>query len=247
MTSLLVAIIIGLCYAVQSTFGFGAGLISLPFLSMLIGAKTSIGLNLIFQTLTGMLLLWVWRDVSIKRLPLFLSCVCVGIITGILFLKHVDDGALEIILGFYLVFYAAKQIWGHLLPKSQIMARLKSGPVYALACGFPGGLISGAFGTGGPMLVSFIKSLDLPKDNMRATVLLVMFFCNIIRIAMSFHAGQFDEKVLSYALFAAPLFLAGIFSGNILVRLLSEQQFRSSINTIILASGSMLLIKHLVF
>lgn len=246
MTTLLVCLIVGLTYAVQSTFGFGAGLISLPFLSMLIGAKTSIGLNLIFQTLTGMLLFWVWKDISFKRLPLFLFWVTVGIVVGTLFLTHVDDYVLEVLLGFYLVLYAAKQIWGHHLPKHDAVSNFKANPLYAMVTGLPGGLVSGAFGTGGPMLVSFIKSLALPKDSMRATILLVMFFCNIVRIAMSWQTGQFDEKVFTYALFAMPFFIAGIFSGSIIVRLLTEKQFRSTINYIILSAGSMLLIKHFI-
>ena len=246
MTELLVCIIVGLTYAVQSTFGFGAGLISLPFLSILIGAKTSIGINLIFQTLTGMLLFWAWKDVSFKRLPVFLFWVTIGIVVGTLFLTHVDDYLLEIFLGFYLVLYASKQIWGHWFPEHAVMTSFKAGPLYALVTGVSGGLVSGAFGTGGPMLVSFIKSLALPKDNMRATILLVMFFCNIIRIAMSLQVGQFDEKVFTYALYALPFFIAGIFSGSIIVRILSEKQFRSSINFIILAAGCMLLVKHFI-
>ena len=246
MITFLVCLIVGLTYAVQSTFGFGAGLISLPFLSMLIGAKTSIGINLVFQTLTGVLLFWVWKDVSFKRLPLFLLWVTIGIVVGTLFLTHVDDYVLEILLGFYLVLYASKQIWGHHLPANPAIKAFKAGPLYAAATGFPGGLVSGAFGTGGPMLVSFIKSLALPKDNMRATILLVMFFCNIIRIAMSWQTGQFDEKVFTYALYAMPFFIAGIFSGSIIVRILTEKQFRSTINYIIFGAGCMLLVKHFI-
>ncbi len=247
MTALLVAIIVGLSYAVQSTFGFGAGLISLPFLTLLIGAKASISMNLIFQTLTGFLLFQVWKDISFNKLPLFLFCVFVGIVLGVLFLTHVDDSTLEVLLGFYLVFYAGKQMLGHHLPKHAIVSGFKASPLYAIACGIPGGLISGAFGTGGPMLVSFVKSMNLPKINMRATILLVMFFCNVFRVGMAWKTGQFDETAVKYALYAFPLFVGGIFCGSIISRILTEQQFRSSINVIILLAGSSLLVKHFIF
>jgi uncharacterized protein len=243
MTPLLVAIIVGLSYAVQSTFGFGAGLISLPFLTMLIGAKTSIGMNLIFQTLTGFLLFTVHKNISFKPLPIFLACVCVGIILGSLFLHNVDDGMLEVMLGLYLVFYGSKQLWGHHFPKQTAISNFKQSPLYAIAW-IPGGLISGAFGTGGPMMVSYIKSLNLNKDGLRATILFVMFFCNIVRVSMTWQTGQFDEQVFHYALYASPLFLVGIFSGNWISKRLSEQQFRSAINVILLIAGLSLLVRH---
>jgi uncharacterized protein len=244
MTTLLVAIIVGLSYAIQSTFGFGAGLISLPFLTLLIGAKASISMNLIFQTLTGLLLFTVWKDISFKRLHLFFFCVFAGIVLGTLFLKHIDDYTLETILGFYLVFYALKQMFGHHFPKHALISGFKASPLYAIACGIPGGLVSGAFGTGGPMLVSFVKSMSLSKDSLRATILLVMFFCNVVRVTMSWQTAQFENDAFTYALYALPLFALGIFSGNIISKRLSEQQFRSYINIIILLAGSSLLVKH---
>ncbi|MDX1921701.1 MAG: sulfite exporter TauE/SafE family protein [Alphaproteobacteria bacterium] len=247
MTALLVAIIVGLSYAVQSTFGFGAGLISLPFLTLLIGAKASISMNLIFQTMTGFLLFSVWKDISFKKLPLFLFTVFIGIVCGVLFLNHVSDSTLEVLLGCYLVFYAGKQMVGHRFPKHEMYTKLKASPLYAIACGFPGGLISGAFGTGGPMLVSFVKSMNLPKINMRATILLVMFYCNVFRVWMAWKTGQFDKTAITYALYALPLFIGGIFCGSIISRILTESQFKNSINMIILLAGGSLLIKHFIF
>ncbi len=244
MTTLLVCIIVGLTYAVQSTFGFGAGLISLPFLTLLIGAKAGICMNLIFQTLTATLLFTVWKDITFKKLPLFLAFTTIGIVLGTLFLNNVDDHVLEVILGFYLVFYSSKQLLKEHLPKAELASRFKSSPLYAVACGLPGGMISGAFGTGGPMLVSYIKSLHLPKDSLRATILFTMFFCNIGRIFMTWQTGQFDEQSLTYALYALPFFIAGIVGGHHISKRLSDKQFLLYINIIILASGCMILIKH---
>ncbi|MBY0429188.1 MAG: sulfite exporter TauE/SafE family protein [Alphaproteobacteria bacterium] len=244
MTTFIVCLIVGLTYAVQSTFGFGAGLISLPFLTLLIGAKASISLNLIFQTCTATLLFTVWKDIAFKKLPLFLACTAVGIVMGTLFLKNVDDHILEIILGFYLTFYALKQLLKESLPKVEAASRFKASPYYAAACGFPGGVISGAFGTGGPMLVSFIKSLDLQKDNLRATILFTMFFCNVGRIIMAWQTNQFDEASFTYALYASPFFLVGLLSGNFLVKRLNDKQYLHTINLIILLAGMMILIKH---
>ena len=244
MITFLVCIIVGLSYAVQSTFGFGAGLISLPFLTMLIGAKASISMNLIFQTFTAALLFAEWKNVSFPKLPFFLLCTAVGIILGTLFLKNIDDHTLEMLLGFYLVFYSSKQLLKERLPKVEMASRFKSSPYYALACGMSGGLVSGAFGTGGPMLVSFVKSLNLPKINLRATILLVMFFCNVGRILMTWQTGQFDNEAITYALYAFPGFVLAIWSGTHISKRLSDKQFLHAINLIILAAGSLILIKH---
>lgn len=244
MTTLLVCIIVALTYAVQSTFGFGAGLISLPFLTLLIGAKAGISLNLIFQTFTATLLFTVWKDITFPKLPFFLTCTAIGIVIGTLFLTNVDDYTLEVLLGFYLLFYASKELMKDRLPKVDMASRFKSTRYYSAACGFSGGIISGAFGTGGPMLVSYIKSLNLTKDNMRATILFTMFFCNIARILMAWQTNQFDEQSLTYALYAAPAFVLGLITGNYWSKRLSDKQYLLYINIIILLAGIMILLKH---
>ncbi len=244
MTTLLVCIIVGLTYAVQSTFGFGAGLISLPFLTLLIGAKAGISLNLIFQTFTATLLFTVWKDITFPKLPFFLVCTAIGIVIGTLFLKNVDDYTLEVLLGFYLLFYALKELFKERLPNVEMATRFKSSPYYAAVCGFPGGVISGAFGTGGPMLVSYIKNLHLSKDNLRATILFTMFFCNIGRILMAWQTNQFDEHSLTYALYATPAFILGLLAGHYYSKRLSDKQYLLYINVIILLAGIMILLKH---
>lgn len=240
MTALLVSLIIGVCFAVHVAVGFGGGLLALPILSLLIGVKNSITLILIFQTLTGLQIFWLHRQVPFAKLRLFIPGAALGVMVGVYFLSRLPERPLEMLVGIYLLLYVIADFFEKRLSK---FMPDHLAPVFVPMISFGGGLISGAIGTGGPVFVSYLKKQGFTKESLRSTIIFMLLVNNLIRIAATAQFALFTPEVLKYALWALPLFAAGAYGGYKLMKKLDEKQFHLFINILLLISGLALLFR----
>ena len=130
--------------------GFGAGMISIPFLTQLFDAKAVI----MASTMTCVLNLFIavknWRHVDLKRLFRILFYMCIGLPIGVYGLKTLDVDALKHLLGgFMLVIggYGIMKLW---IPRAAGMHL----PAWALrGCLIAGGIVQGAISSGGSLIL----------------------------------------------------------------------------------------------
>ena len=94
--------------------GFGAGMISIPFLTQLFDAKAVIMASTMTCDLNLFIAVKNWRHVDLKRLFRILFYMCIGLPIGVYGLKTLDVDALKHLLrGFMLIIggYGIMKLW----------------------------------------------------------------------------------------------------------------------------------------
>lgn len=238
MESLIAAGVVALGFFGEASFGFGGGLIVIPFLSLLLGIKTAVTLALVFQLLMGLLLIAVYKDIYWKNASLVLTSLIIGSLAGTYFLASVDENVLRIILAVGIFAFLLRMY----VFKNPSVPFLRKG-TWASATTAVAGWIQGVIGTGGPVMAIYLSALELTKEQVRATLVFYLFITSVVRFPASYASGLFTNEIISLALFVLPFFIAAIVLGNFVHKKIPEAYYRFFISLILLVSGVALIVK----
>ena len=157
-------LVIFLAALVRSTFGFGDAVVALPLLALLLGLTTATPLvALVSFTLALGILLQSWQAVDFRAIgPLVLAAV-VTTPLGVLVLTRVEGVWLLRTLGVFLIGFGLYRLIAPRVPKVEH-------PAWALALGFLGGVLGGAYGTNGPPAVLYGSLRRWPPETFREEV-----------------------------------------------------------------------------
>jgi uncharacterized membrane protein YfcA len=232
MTLLMTSLIIGAAFLGEATFGFAGGMISVPLLTLLLGVKDAVTVVLAFQLLMGLLLFSSWSEIDRASTKRAILGVFIGTTAGTFLLGSVSSVALKITLLLVIVGYLLREL---LAPTAKISIL---GPAGAgLVGGVGGGFLQGLVGMGGPPFLIYLNSLGIPKNTFRATIILLLFLSNIVRLPVSFASGLFNEVVQEVVLCALPLFFLAIFVGHRLHGKVSDKLYRICVYGVLVASA----------
>ncbi len=230
-----VVLLMGLTFLVEACFGFGGGLIAIPLLSLAMAPKDAVFLMLTFQCLKSVLLVTAWRHIDWSALKLMPIGILAGAVLGTLLLDAVDAQSLRLFLAAYLILFVAGDYW-------KIAWRgLPRGRMGSLFAGVSGGVISGLTGMGGPALVTYLRTQNLPKEQFRATIILALTILNLFRFALDYREILHSAAVRTYFLPCLVVFCLVMVLGSRLPKFLSEQRFKAGINLLLLLSAALLL------
>ncbi len=214
--------------------GFGAGLISIPFLTQLFDAKTVI----MASTITCMLNVWlVWenrKNIDFRQLKIIGGYMCLGLPVGVAGLKYMSVPELKLFLGLFMILLG---IYG--LVKLRIPAIEKyrfSSPVLRVIL-FLAGVIQGAISSGGSLVLLYTQQEIREKDSFRATLALLWTLVSILTVTQYQISGTLCGEAWRLALTGFPAVLLGIYIGNKISRQLSRQVFLYVIHLLILSAG----------
>ena len=143
-TYLLICLIVFFAGFTQGFSGFGAILLSLPLLAIFLNIKIVIPLTALFGlTMTAILLIQLWRHLEWKKVyPLLISALP-GVPVGVLFLKKMDTGIIQLALGIILISYSVYSLVFKLRHRG-----IRGAWVYIF--GFLGGVLGGAMSASCP-------------------------------------------------------------------------------------------------
>lgn len=230
--------IIFLAFFVQSLAGFGAGLVSIPLLSLYMPIQQAVTLVMIFQFLMGVMIVRTYKDTDWKVLRAMTLPLVAGLLFGFVLLSYVSDrvmaGILIALIGVYLV-KARFQIdaLGYFLSKGG-----------AAVPGFLGGLQQTLLGTGGPPLLIYFREHCAHSRQMRATVMTVLFFLNVPRLAGSLGMGLINVPLMQTTFWALPFFGVALWLGQVFHDKIPEKKFYIGVDILLLAAALSLAIKY---
>ena len=235
---LIVILLMGFTFLVDACFGFGAGLVAVPFLSLVMHPRDAVFLMLVFQCLKSVLLIPVWRHINWNILKLMPPGILIGAFLGTKILDMVDADMLRLFLAVYLIIFVASDYL------KLAVHRPVNGYVGSMFAGLSGGIISGITGMGGPALVTYLRSAGLNKESFRATVMLALTIVNYFRLSLDFEEIIRSPALLEYLGPCLLVFAVAAFFGSRLPKFLSEKTFKTCINLILLVSAVMLLCRN---
>jgi len=233
----LVSIFFSLGFFFESIFGFGGGLIAYSLLGFFFDIKELILVGLYIGTLSSAYIAYGSRKhfelkIFVKLIPLAL----LGTIVGVYGFMYFSAEKLSLAFAFILFFLALKMIF---FDKYKFPKLLKN--KFLLI----GGVSQGAFGVGGPFIVSVIKNDFKSKSSLRATMAIYFVFCNILRIVQMYFANNLEiDFFIKISWTIIPVFVA-IYFGHLVHLKIKEDVFKKGVSTIIILASINFIFKAL--
>lgn len=204
----------------QGLSGFGSILLAIPLLATFLDIKTVIPLTVLMgMGMTTLLLVQLWRHLAWRRILPFLIGMLPGVPLGVFFLKRMDKGTVELILGSLLVIYSAYGLLSRAMPKG-----IRKGWGYLL--GFLGGCLGGAFSASGPAVIVYVSLQDWPKDRIKASLQGIFFVVDALVILFYTFNGLITPIVLQYFGVSLPALLLGTFVGALCYGKVNDVQYK---------------------
>lgn len=227
------ALVILLASCLHSATGFGFSILAVPLLLLLHDPLTAVQINLIIAVVLSVLMVpQVRADVDYRLLRRLVISALPGVPLGMALLLYVTAAQLK--LGIALLTLAFLMIL--LLQVSIERSRSRDA-----LCGALAGAFTAAVGMGGVPLLVYFAGARLPKEVLRATVLVFFVFAYGLALAMQLWGAQDRLAVVWFSLSLAPWSLLGVAAGNWLFVRISQRVFRILIYVVLAANSAFLL------
>jgi len=162
---------------IQSTVGFGFGIVFLALAGLLVDVKmASMVSAFVSVVLNGKLLLNLYRHINWLRLRPILLSVIIATPFGVLFLQRISSDWFNLFLGLLIIWALKQQFF-----PSQAETRPNNALV-GIPMGLVSGLFAGAYNTGGPPLVVYVQSQGLERLEKVASLQLLLLVGSLVRV-----------------------------------------------------------------
>jgi len=234
----LVAILL-VAYVIFGIAGFGSALVASPVMALYIPVAKIVPLLALLDMCAA--IVNVSRDgrnaqwAELKRL---IPVMIIGSLVGAAILLKTRPDILLLALGIFVVLYALYSLSG-LKPDRQFS------PKASVPFGLVGGIFSALFGSGGFIYAIYLSGRIEKKEAFRMTQTTLIGMSTLTRVVIFTFAGVYlDIDLLLLALVLLPGMLVGITLGRHFTLKMSREQFMKLINVILLASGTVLMVKY---
>ena len=230
-TYLWVCLIFFLAGFTQGVSGFGAVLVSLPLLSLILDIKVVIPLvALAAQAITLIILIQLRHHLEWKKIyPLIISSIP-GVVLGVYFLRKVDQSIIHIILGTILITYSLYSLFG----KTSLKSIREE---WAYFFGFLGGCMGGAFSASGPPVIVYTSLSSWSKDQIKVTLQGYFILSGFFVIAGQAAGGLTTIAVLRLFGASIPMLALGTYVGSIFYGMIPEKGYRRIILILLAVLG----------
>ena len=220
----------------QTLAGFGAPLISMPFMVLWLGVRTATPLSTLVGLLTSLFVLYFYRQhFSLRAVLVLLVPAILGVPLGVYLLDVLDERIIRTALSILILGYTLYAMFVPRLPKIQR-------PSWAVMFGFGAGVLGGAFNSSGPIVAIYGAFRHWTPQEFRSN--LQGFFLVTNTAILAFHALQGNLTTTFWS--ATPWALAGmglaIALGLFVERWINKQRFKQLVLVMLVISGLRLLI-----
>jgi hypothetical protein len=239
----LVGIIVLVTHCLEGITGFGCTVLALPFIALLLGIKTAVPVLVVLAwILAAYIIMRSWKNIKWKEFLFIVINVGLGLPLGIVMFDYFSEHALKIILAIFMVFVG---LYG-LLHTRRNRTELLNGNIKAESRKTPlmrgilllGGVIHGAFGTGGPFVVIYAAKALPNKTLFRVTICLLWLTLNTVLMIQWTAGGQiWNREIGANIACALPFLFGGMFLGDYLHHQVNEYYFKILVYLVLLSSG----------
>jgi uncharacterized membrane protein YfcA len=234
----IVCLILAVAEMVYVLLGFGAGLIAVGTMALLLPELKDAVVLLLLVNLPAEL--WIvrssWRQISWRGVLVIFVGVALGIPLGTWWLRWGDARFLLIVLGVFLVAVGGIFLFIR-APRGRRMAPWTTAPAGVLS-----GILTGLFGTGGPPLILYYQLSGVDKAAFRGHLMAIFLLMTSVRVPSYAVFGLITAPRLWSALAVMPAVILGALVGNRIHLRIEEATFRRLVSAALLIIGLLLLI-----
>lgn len=237
------ALVVLTAFTVEAALGFGATLISVALGSILLPIGTLlpslVPLNL---GISAWLVARYWRQVDRRfLLTRLLPLMAVGLPFGIALYQLADASLLKRVFGAFLVIVSATEL--HRMRASRGAEPAPLSRAVELAMLVAGGVVHGAFATGGPMAVYVTSRAIADKGAYRATLCVLWAALNVVLLTSYGVSGELDGAALGLTAVLVPSCALGLVFGEIAHHRVPVATFRAAVFVTLALAGVLLVLR----
>ena len=218
----------------------GLGLLVVPIMAGVFGAKTSTGFLLVILILADIFgVAYYHRHADIQKLIKLIPSTIVGILFGVLIGNHIEESQFRIVLvsviliGVALTFYRSENV-SSFDSKSKFIPNL---------IGFLGGFSTMVGNAAGPVMTIYFLSLGFKKNKFIGTAAWFFLFVNVFKVPFHVFAWKtINISVLLFGLSLFPFIILGAYIGFWIVQKIPEKPYRILLIASILLSTLKLIV-----
>ncbi len=246
MKEIFSAIVLFTTHLLEAITGFGSTVLALPFLNVTLGLRLSVQLLCCLSWfLSFYIVLRSWKSIPPKELLFIVCWVGLGVPIGIWIFDRLPAVQLCLLLGVFMVLAGVRgepTVLRKSAPESGVPARRS---ILLKLVLLAGGIIQGAFGSGGPFVVIYSAKALPDKHAFRVTLSTLWLTMNSIRLVYWGIRGELWNAELGRCLvWGFPVVIAGIFLGDFLHRRVSEYHFKLGVYAILTISGVFMVLSN---
>lgn len=222
---LIIGLIVFVTHALEAVTGFGCTVLAFPFVILVLGdlEQTKIILSVLAWILALYFVVTKFRQINLKQFLVIVGIAGVGLPLGMLVFKKVDAFWLKKILGVFIIISASVQLVRILYTKLNV--KTAAGFIHYLYL-FLGGVIHGAFATGGPLIVMYSEKKIKNKGSFRATMCLLWAALNTVLMIQYVAEKKLTWTIGKEIFWLLPFLAAGILAGEYIHNKVNELLFR---------------------
>lgn len=224
-------VVVAIAGVVRGFSGFGGALIFIPLASAIIGPKLAVPLFFLIDFCTATP--YGLKSMPQARMPEVMPMVVGSWIAtpfGAWLLASLDPLILR---------------WGTNVLVLAMLGVLISGwryheepkPAVSFLVGLIGGVFGAAAGVSGPVIIAYWLGSRSPATTVRANIMVFYALAALGTDAVYYLRGLFTLETLAYAIFAVPLYGAGLFFGGRVFKGSSDKQYRNAALVLITISA----------
>ncbi|MEA3365930.1 MAG: sulfite exporter TauE/SafE family protein, partial [Candidatus Hydrogenedentes bacterium] len=179
-------------------------------------------------TLNIVVLSKLYRELVFENIWPLMMCSIIAIPFGVVFLKKSDPTLFKAVVGVVLVVAAVRGFLHH----------KDSKPWHPYWVGAPmgvlSGLLSGAFGTGGPPVVAYVASQGYNRFRYAATIQLIFLMSGTVRMAELMRQGLLTRKLALLSAVGAGCVVLGALIGLRILQWFSDERLRRVVSAMLL-------------
>jgi uncharacterized protein len=218
----------------------GIGILIPILAASIMPAKESTGFILPMLTMADIFAIIYWRrHVAWKQLLRLLPWSFTGIIAGYASMSHITNEELKKFIGFLvLILMLLSWIKDKRLPDDYIPTHW----LFAAVLGTLAGATSMMANAAGPVMVIYLTSMRLPKENFIGTSAWFFFIINLSKLPFSQRLDLVTIKSIQINLILLPCLIAGGLIGIMLVKKIPQGAFNSIVKILAGVAALMLII-----
>lgn len=228
----------------QAATGIGFGVIAGPIILMVMNDGSAVQVTIVLSLLIAAVLApSLYRQVHKRILGRLLIGTLIGLPLGILVFLHVSLPVLMLLAALAVLFMALSASGRAALPLRK--GETSRGEVQNLMIGVLSGAMSASLAMPGPVAAARMSLLALPKETIRATILVMFIFS--YSAALAFQAGfvGLSSSAWEFTVGLLPATLIGVLAGRFLAARISERVFRLLIVAVLVATSLSLFVKSI--
>ena len=237
---LLFGIVVFFTHFLEGITGFGCTVLALPFCIALAGITTAVPVLIVLGLLLCLYVVCIdFKNIIWRQYLKIIAFVILGLPIGMWIFSNLPEDILKKMLGVFMVIVAIRGLYlSYFKQAAAVPSPITGIKKYLLNfLLFLGGIVHGAFSSGGPFVVIYASQALPDKSHFRATLCAMWVSLNSIMVINNFRQGIMTDYVLHVLLYSLPFLFAGMILGNIAHKKIKSEMFLKLVYVILLISG----------